>query len=80
MKETTRVFSLLLLFLLVSPDPTKTTAGTGTPPDAPHKICLLPIDSPVPPLLLQTLDAEPFDLHARLQAKPSVLICFRGGL
>lgn len=79
MKVTLRVFSLLLLFLFVSPDPTRTSAGTGSPPDAPHKICPLPIGSPVPPLTLQTLDAEPFDLYARLRVKPTVLIYFRGG-
>jgi len=73
------IWLLFALCLLASPAWSQSTSAAGPLPDAPNKICPLPIGSPVPAITLQTLDAEPFDLNARLKNKPTVLIYFRGG-
>jgi hypothetical protein len=73
------IWILLTFCLLTAPALAQSTAGSAAVPTAPNKICPLPIGSPVPQINLQTLAAEPFDLHARLKSKPTILIYFRGG-
>ena len=71
-----RIFWLLLILCLSA---IPALADSGKLPDAPNKICPLPIGSAVPQINLQTIGADPFDLNARLKTKPTVLIYFRGG-
>jgi len=71
---------ILWLSLVLGLVPSSTLAADSLPvPDAPNKICPLLIGSPVPPITLQTLDGEAFDLNARLKNRPTILIYFRGG-
>ena len=70
---------LLILGLSSIPVLAQGPADSLKLPDAPNKICPLPIGSTVPQINLRTLTAEPFDLNARLKTKPTILIYFRGG-
>lgn len=75
-----RLLCLLIcsLWLLATAQAQPTTSAT-TVPNAPDGICHLPIGSQVPALELQSLDGKPFALAPALQAKPTILIYFRGG-
>ena len=74
-----RILWLLLFVLSAVPAWAQSPVDPLMLPDAPDKICPLPIGSAVPQINLQTLAAEPFDLNARLKTKPTILIYFRGG-
>ncbi len=75
-----RILCLLLAFgLSATPLWGQPSAAATKIPDAPEKICPLPVGSVMPQINLQTLDAKPFDLNAQLKTKPSILIYFRGG-
>lgn len=46
---------------------------------APDQICPALIGSQLPPIALQGLDGQAFDLNRAIAEKPTVLIYFRGG-
>jgi hypothetical protein len=79
MRIITVLLSLLFFcFLTVSGAAAASSAGEALP-DAPNKICPLPIGSSVPAITLQTLESQTVDLQALLKTKRSILIYFRGG-
>jgi peroxiredoxin len=48
-------------------------------PDSSHDICPILTGETLPPLTLNTVDGETFDLNAAVREQPTVLIVYRGG-
>ncbi len=70
---------LVCALLLAATAQAQPTTSADRVPNAPDRICPLPIGSALPAMDLQSLDGKSFDLAAAIKAKPTILIYFRGG-